>query len=233
MYQPFEAFHLTGRFISFIGSGGKTTLLRYLSSRLDGSVILTTSTHIFPFPDLPLVETGTGDLPSGHARIIQEIRSALSRSRVICVGQPLPSGKLTAPSASISFQELSCEADFVLVEADGAAGRPLKAHRPWEPVIPSCSDMTICVAGASGIGQPASRVCHCPDLFSSLAGMAPDEPVCEEHIAKVLNREDLADCYLINQADVLQEPEQALRLCRLIRKPACTCSLSPGKTDMD
>ena len=58
MYKPFEAFHVTDRFISVIGSGGKTTLLRRLAQRLPGTVILTTSTHMFPFPDLPLVETG-------------------------------------------------------------------------------------------------------------------------------------------------------------------------------
>ena len=225
MYQPFAAFHLTGRFVCVIGSGGKTTLLKYLSSRLDDTVILTTSTHMFPFPGIPLVDTGTENTLADQERIRKEIRSSLSVSRVICVGKLLPSGKLASPDASISFPELFKEAGYVLVEADGAAGHALKAHRPFEPVIPPCTDMTICVAGASGIGKPASLVCHCPDLFCSLAGMTPDQPVYEEHIAAVLNREDLADVYLINQLDALQEPERAVRLCSLIRKPAFPCSL--------
>ena len=56
MYRPFDAFQPTGKCISVIGSGGKTSFLRYLSKRLPGTVILTTSTHIFPFPEFPLVD---------------------------------------------------------------------------------------------------------------------------------------------------------------------------------
>ena len=206
MYRPFEKFQLKGNFISVIGSGGKTSFLRYFASRLEGRVILTTSTHIYPFPDMPLVKTGTENSPVSREQILQEIRSALARSRVICLGQPLSNGKLASPSPAIPFEALSLEADYVLVEADG-------------------STMTVCLAGASGIGKPVSQVCHCPDLFSALAGISPDQPVYEDHIARVLNCEDLADYYLINQIDTLEEPDRALRLCELIRKEASVCSL--------
>lgn len=46
--------------------------------------------------------------------------------------------------------------DFILVEADGAAGRPLKAHRPWEPVIPARVTHVACVVGADAVDAPAS-----------------------------------------------------------------------------
>lgn len=226
MYRPYAAFQPKGRFISVIGSGGKTTLLRVLSQRLPGTVVLTTSTHMFPFPDVPLVDTGDEDTPANRARVLSEFRAALTRGRVVCLGRRLPSGKLTAPTA-VPFEELLSEADYVLVEADGAAGRPLKAHRPFEPVVPACSTMTVCVAGASGIGRSAAQVCHCPDLFAALAEMTPDEPVREEHIARALNREALADCYLVNQVDVLEDPDGARRLCDLIDGDAFPCSLGP------
>ena len=204
-----------------IGSGGKTTLLRHLAQRLPGTVILTTSTHMFPFPDLPLVDTGRK--ATGEDR--RRIQTALERRRVICLGQRQPSGKLSDPSAALPFEALLTMADFVVVEADGAAGHPLKAHRPWEPVVPPCSGMTVCVVGASGIGRPASRACHCPERFCALAGSDPDEPVRPEHVATVLNREALAKCYLVNQADALPDPALARRLCDLINGDAFPCSL--------
>lgn len=86
MYRPFEEFRPAGKCISVIGSGGKTTLLRYLAGRLPGTVILTTSTHIYPFPGIPLVETGEEDSGKSPDRILAEIREAQSRSRVICLG---------------------------------------------------------------------------------------------------------------------------------------------------
>ena len=217
MYRPFEAFDPDRRLLSVIGSGGKTTLLRHLSRRLPGTVILTTSTHIYPFPDLPLVTDLTEDA----------VRMALAQSRVICLGKPQPSGKLADPSGEISFDMLKAMADHVLVEADGSAGRPLKAHRPWEPVIPGCSDLTVCVIGASGIGRPAAEVCHCPERFCALAGTFPDAPVQVEHIASAVNREGLAGWVLVNQTDALLDPSLARRLCDLIRAPASPCALAP------
>ena len=223
MYRPFEAFEPGGRCISVIGSGGKTTLLRHLSRRFSGTVILTTSTHIYPFPDLPLVETVEADAPGERRRVLQTLEAALAVHRVICLGTPQPSGKLSAPA--LPFDVLYAMADHIVVEADGAAGRPLKAHRPWEPVIPACSDMTICVLGASGIGRPAALACHCPERFAALAGISPDAPVSEEHIAAVLNREGLADCCIVNQVDALSDPAVARRLCDLIQVDAYPCSL--------
>jgi len=222
MYRPFEDFRTAGRFISVVGSGGKTALLRYLSERLPGTVILTTSTHMYPFPGMPLVDAGGAATPG---RVLAELRAALRDSRVVCLGRLLPSGKLSAPSGVMPLEALLDEADHVIVEADGSAGRPLKAHRPFEPVIPACSAMTVGVAGASGIGRPASEACHCPELFCALAGMDPGEPVRPEHVAAVLNREALADCWLVNQMDALPDPGIAQRLCEMINGDAFPCSL--------
>ena len=224
MFKPFEAFAPAGRLISVIGSGGKTSFLRYLADRLAGSVILTTSTHILPFPDVPLVDTAVLD----REQALAGLRSALTRSRVVCLGKSEPSGKLADPSSVLPFEALLSEADHILVEADGAAGRPLKAHRPWEPVIPACSDLTGCLVGASGLGKPVSEACHCPELFAALAGISPDQPVREQDVAAVLNRENLADCYLVNQVDVLPDPDSARRLCGLIAGDAFPCSLRKG-----
>ena len=227
MFRPFEEFRPSEKCISVIGSGGKTTLLRYLSGRLPGMVILTTSTHMYPFPGISLVNTGEKNSAGDRDRMLREIRKALSRSRIICLGSLEPSGKLASPADIVPFEWLLPEADHVLIEADGAAGRPLKAHRSWEPVIPACSGMTVCVAGASGIGWPVSQACHCPELFASLAGITTDCLVEPEHIAMVLNRENLADCCLVNQADTQPDPDIVRRLCDLISRDAFPCSLAP------
>ena len=225
-----------------IGSGGKTSLLRTLAHLLPGTVILTTSTHMYPFPEMPLIDTSVQEEP-----IQKRILDALSENRVICVGSMLSSGKLASPAenaASLpvpspgqdaqipvpeSFDNAFCRllplADYILVEADGSKGLPLKAHRPWEPVVPPCTSLTIGIAGASGIGKPVREACHCPALFAGIAGIAEDQAVRGEHIASVLNHEDLADCYFLNQTDLLQDPEQAVRVCRLLHRKAFAGSL--------
>ena len=228
MYKPFEEFRITGRFISVIGSGGKTTLLRILAKRLPGTVILTTSTHIHPFPGIPLVDAGGEATPENRRRVVDEIRAVLADNRVICLGKRLSSGKLSSPSEAVPFEALPSLADYIIVEADGSAGRPLKAHRSFEPVIPACSTMVVGVVGASGLGRPVSEACHCPGLFCALAGCDPDAPVGAEHVAAVVNREALADCWLVNQVDALPDPGDARRLCDGINGDAFPCSLGRG-----
>ena len=79
-------------------------------------MIIATSTHIYPPEELP-----RSILPPLTARIHGKI----------CAGTPTETGKLTAPSQS--WAELLTLADYVLVEADGSKGLPLKAHRAFEP----------------------------------------------------------------------------------------------------
>ena len=147
-----------------IGSGGKTTLLSALSRELPGTVILTTTTHILPFEGVPLLTAPTED----------EVRAALARSRVLCLGTPAPESKLTAPS--LPFSLLEQLADYVLVEADGSRRLPLKAHAPHEPVIPKEAGCVLCVVGAHGFDRPIREAVHRPEQFCTLTGARPDEP---------------------------------------------------------
>ena len=45
-------------------------------------------------------------------------------------------------------------AEHVLVEADGSAGRPLKAHAEHEPVVSARADLVIAVIGVDCLGRP-------------------------------------------------------------------------------
>ena len=61
--------HVSSGIISIIGSGGKTTLMRTLAGQLPGTVILTTTTHIYPLDGLPLV---TENNPAVIQRALQQ-----------------------------------------------------------------------------------------------------------------------------------------------------------------
>ena len=163
-----EALQVRPGLTAIIGGGGKTTLLYRLARELEerGSVIVTTSTHIFKPTDLPFA------LTAGKV------------SGILCVGMPCENGKLSAPQQS--FRELTALADYVLVEADGSAGRPLKAHAPHEPVIPACAVQTVCVVGADGFDRPIAEVCHRPERYAAICGAALTDIVTPAMAAQVL-----------------------------------------------
>lgn len=172
-----------------IGGGGKTTMLSVLGRELSerGRVVLCTTTKIFPFPGLPCAKTA-------------EELAQLAGERLICTGTEVPdTGKLTVPPVSIA--QLMREFDYVLVEADGSAGRPLKAHAPHEPVIPPEAGNVILVVGASGFGRPVREAAHRPERYASLAGAGMEEPVSPAMAAAVARAEGLHDQVYINQAE--------------------------------
>ena len=180
-----------------IGSGGKTSLLRVLARELSarGTVLLTTTTHIMRPNWCPFAATAS------------ELQAAFARSPIVCAGSFTPDGKLTAPD----FPGWQHAADFVLVEADGSKRLPAKAHAAWEPVLPPERSRTVCVFGASAVGQSIQTAAHRPELYASLAEVSPEAVITPAIAARVLAKEGGFDVLFINQADVLEDPTAALQ----------------------
>lgn len=203
-----------------IGSGGKTTLLRVLGGGLAAAghrVLLTTTTKLFPFSDIKTLVDPTE----------AQIKAALAEENLICVGSPFgDTGKLTAPDIPVA--RLAQLADYVLVEADGSAGRPLKAHAAHEPVIPVEANQTICVVGLSGFGWTIGEAVHRPERFAELAGVTTEEAATPENIARVLRAEALADRYVFNQADAVEQWAWARRCGELLEQPWNVTALQRG-----
>lgn len=201
-----------------IGGGGKTTLLRTLGEELarEHRVLLCTTTKIFPFPQMPCAGT------------LAELDALRERHRLLCGGRAVPgTGKLTALDASMA--ELRLRFDYVLVEADGSAQRPLKAHAGHEPVIPAGADQTICVVGASGFGRPIREAAHRPELYAQLAGVSEEVPASPETEARVLSAEDLHSRVYVNQAETQGDRERARELAALLDCPVLAGSLYRGE----
>ena len=203
-----------------IGSGGKTSLLRALGRELAASgrrTVLCTTTKIYPFPDAETLLC-----PSAEALV-----AALKRRALVCAGEPVPgTGKLTAPGLPMKL--LAELADYVLVEADGSARRPLKAHAPWEPVIPPEASRVICVTGVGGFGLPIREAAHRPERFAALAGCAPADAATPENTARVLAAENLAELYLWNQTDTPERWEWARRAADALGRPSAAGSIQKG-----
>ena len=176
---------------ALMGSGGKTTLMYHLAGELSKKhkVLLTTTTHIRIPDHIPVATTR------------EELDALFAQRNVVCAGTPCEDGKLTTPS----FDGWESAADYVLVEADGSKGLPLKAHAAYEPVLPEVRNNTICVVGASGFNQPMRLVCHRPERYMTLADCGEMTKVTPEIAAKVLAAEGGFDRVFVNQTDALSK----------------------------
>lgn len=203
---------------ALIGGGGKTTCMYALAEELSKTarVIVCTSTHIYPPEHLPCLVSPDAE----------QIRQAFSRENVICVGTAGENGKFSPPE--LPFAELEKLADYVIVEADGSRGRPLKAHAAHEPVIPENTNQTILLLGMSGIGKTISEAAHRPELYAARLGVAQDTVVTPTLAAGFLELENLHTRVLLNQAETEEQKADARRLAARLNCPVCMGALQKG-----
>lgn len=209
MSELFKLLGIRPGLTAVIGSGGKTSLLRQLAKELPGSVLVATSTHIYPPEGLALYTAPLTEKLQGKA----------------CAGTWAEQGKLTAPIQP--WKELLSLADYVLVEADGSKGLPLKAHRDFEPVIPAEARQVIAVLGLSGLGHPIAEAAHCPDLYAARCGASAKELVTPALAAAVLRAEGGFDTLVLNQAEGREALGEAL--AARLTCPVILASLREGR----
>lgn len=182
-YPPmplYQAFSIPRGVTALVGGGGKTTLMFHLAQELADAhkVIVATTTHVMRPDCMPVLEE-----PS-----LDDIRRALRNHNAIFVGRVASPDKMTA--TGIDAKQLAAMADYVLIEADGAKGKPLKAPAFYEPVIPACAALVIAAAGLDGIGQTISSAAHRPALFAAALGVEESHIVRPADLARVLTSPD-------------------------------------------
>ncbi len=212
----------------FVGAGGKTTALFQAAREIIGAagqtpqhsartVIVTTTTHlgewqahladrVFKVNDGGDIELAMRELPRGVVLISGE-------------GKDDRLGSLRR-ELLVRLQHLARERHVpLLIEADGARGRPIKAPAAHEPAIPDFAHQVVVVAGMAGIGLPLSKESvHRENIFAELAGLQLGDPITLSALIKVLSSEKgglknipatARRQVLINQADTQEMQSSA------------------------
>jgi probable selenium-dependent hydroxylase accessory protein YqeC len=179
-----------GDVISLVGAGGKTTILSGLVTELRRrgvTVIATTTTHTQP-PDSPTTAPPIV-FASEEDNWLQSVRARVDRYGAVTVlGARKRDDKLKGLQPE-DIDPLRGMADCVVIEADGARGRSLKAPASHEPVVPEWSTATIVVAGLDVLGRPLDKESvHRLEIITELTGAAVGSPIVEEVIALAIVR---------------------------------------------
>ncbi len=178
--------------IALVGAGGKTSLMFKLASEIttqEQTVLTTTTTKIFK-PDLKQCPcTLCTDKPLEWLR---QKKEALNPFQHITLAK-----REVANKKLQGFEPETIDAlwridhfDWILVEADGAAGRPLKAPADHEPVIPSLSQSVVAVLGLQGFNKPlVEDWLFRPDILSLMTGRKTGQTISFMDLIQVLTHE--------------------------------------------
>jgi probable selenium-dependent hydroxylase accessory protein YqeC len=194
--------------ISIVGAGGKTTLMFALSRELtmhEKVIITTTTTKIFP--------PSSSDTP--YLLISQEekemvdfiLKKAAALGHITIASKVLAdSDKLQGISPLLISRLLTLSpVNYIIIEADGASKKPLKAPNPdYEPVLPPCTTLVIPMVGIDALGcELSEKNVFRSEIASRLTGIPLGGTVTAEAIVNLMlhpsgiTRESPADARII------------------------------------
>lgn len=165
-----------GQSLALVGAGGKSSALFQLGQAFERA-LLTTSTHL-----------GAEQARLASSHLVWPLEEGRLAQALEAGGSCLVTGPLETQSgkwSGLPFEALSrlrglCRAENLplLIEADGARGKPLKAPAEHEPALPAFVDAVVVCAGLSGLNQPLSEaVVHRAGRFQALTGLGAGETI--------------------------------------------------------
>lgn len=219
------------RYAHLIGGGGKTTLMFAAAHALaaEGRSVLTTTTTRILHPEPS--QSGCVVVGSDGAALLERLRAEFAGCRHVTAVAPDPDGGRKVGGLPVGVLDALVDAriaEHVLVEADGAAGRPLKAHADHEPVVSQRADLVIAVIGVDCIGAPMDDAhVHRAALLRERLGRPAGAFVRAEDVADiVLHREgwlarvarDVEVIVFVNKVASPEARDDAWRLAETLRR---------------
>ncbi len=182
------------RTVAFVGAGGKSSAMARLAAELatQGPIVLTTTAKLAlsqaALAESHLIIQDASSLSSLPA-LLDEHGSVLV-TRGVARGEPKWLGLDLSSLESLRRTSAQVGAPL-LIEADGARGRSLKAPGPHEPIVPSFADLVVPVAGLDIVGMPLDEQwVHRVDRVSQVLGLRPGATIEVEHVATLLGAPD-------------------------------------------
>ena len=185
-----------GNIISFIGAGGKTSSLVHLVREMEyEKLIIVTTTHFFGFKQFKNTEVLISEGPDLLQRIeniwhnnpLQRIVIGKKRKYNIEKKKEIETDYKIAgvEEEKIKILNNAFPQAIILIEADGANRKQIKAPAKHEPVVPQITDIIVPVVGMSPLGKKVdNRYCHRVEEILKLS--AEKKIITEELVVKIL-----------------------------------------------
>jgi molybdenum cofactor cytidylyltransferase len=193
-----------GDVVTLVGAGGKTTAAMRLADEIaaaGGRAVFTTTTKIFePVPradEALLVTDDEAELPARAPELLASYPKLFVAARRLTEADPdfaasypwaVQAHKVAGPPPEwIDRLASALPGVTILVEADGAKHRLLKAPAAYEPVVPASTTLLVPMADLEVLGKPLTdEYVHRAALAAALLAVDEGTAITEEMVAKLL-----------------------------------------------
>ncbi len=233
VFSLIEALGLETRdHLALVGGGGKTSLMFALAKILTqtGNGVLTTTT----------TKIGHNEAKAAPSLVFQEVdlgwRDAVDKcmrvSGYVFLGQNIvESTKVQGIDPGIADDLYhNRNINYLIVEADGSARRPLKAPAEHEPVIPDSVTKVVALLGLEALGRKLTpEVGFRIELIEKLTGLRQNQKIKPKHLSMIISEpqglfkgapNSSKRIVFLNKMDLLKERAPATDLAKLIIKEA-------------
>ena len=177
-----DALEADGGVVCVVGAGGKKTTLYALAERTERAVV--TATVRIPIFDDRVADVVVTDDPRGA------VEAATDWPLGVVPERERSDRYRGYDPATVTALGDGSAADVVLVKADGARTRLLKAPKENEPQLPAGADVVVHIASARVVGKALDdEHVHRPELVAELTGRATGERIRPVDVATVLTSE--------------------------------------------
>ncbi|MGL4569019.1 MAG: selenium cofactor biosynthesis protein YqeC [Fusobacteriaceae bacterium] len=186
--EGIDAFNVVkGDIISFTGGGGKSSLIFSLAESLSkkGRVLITTTTKIY----IPSEEDYE------HLILTEEKNHFGKRKNIDFLGNSfdLETGKILGVDDRVLMKFIG-KYDYILIEADGSAGKSMKYWNRLDPVISKHSNKIIGVVNLDVVGKKVEDGVHRYKDFCELFDIDKSKRVDSELLIKYLKNAKFFGC---------------------------------------
>ena len=169
--------------LAVVGAGGKTTVVSKLGAvaiSLERPVVVTTTTKMGSEQVAPWNPYYGDDLTLGETHIEQQ----LAQGRMGSWFQSVAGHKVLGLDPELIDRS-------IIIEADGAKTKWLKAPKPHEPVIPTNTVTTIAVVNMQVLGKPLTEnYVHRIEEVQAIMEISLGDRITPEGVARLLGHEN-------------------------------------------
>jgi len=222
-----------GAHVALVGGGGKTTLMFALAAALRkaGRRVVTTTTTKIRHSEALRAPCRVLDIHGPD--VVGKIQAGIDARGHVFVGHRILDSRkvegIDPAFADVLYRVLRM--DYLIIEADGAAGLPVKAPAVHEPVIPATATVVVAVMGLEALEKPLGEdFVFRIDRFEKITGLHRGDRMTSDALAKVFRTDaglfrsapsGARRMAFLNKRDLLSEGADDMALARrLLRGPS-------------
>jgi len=166
--------------------------------------------------------------------LFDEVFRARGQGSSVRIGRAVEGEKLTGIGLD-DVTVLGEKYDLIIVEADGAKGKPLKYPAPYEPMIPPSSEIVFVISGLDSLFKKVNQAVFRWELLTRATDIGGETVITPDVFVRFFSQDILLKhvgrkkcIVLLNKYDAVREKDAVVMVAKALLKVPCEAKVIVG-----